>query len=318
MAKFYRKIRAPLESGAIHLAMALTPRLPRCGVLGLANLGGFLGYHFDRRGRRVGEANLDVVFGNTKTRAEKKRILKISFVTMARTLIDTFWFAHHPAKRLEKYVQIDESSEVFFEDKAHICITAHFGNWEIIGQMSGLKGRPLSSIATPVKNETVNKHFIRAREATGQKIIPRDGALRKLIKVLREGGKTAFLSDQNTAEAEGGIWIDCFGLSAQVTAAPAALSGRTKTEILIGFSRPLTRGRYRVYAAASFPPPEEVNAETVRTLTEQINAVTEAEIRKYPECWLWMYKRWKTKKPGEESAGYPFYSRPPKAASRKE
>ncbi len=309
MPKFYRKIRAPFERGGVHFAMALIPRLPRWGVLGLANLGGWLGFHFDRRGRQIGLANLDVVFGESKSPVEKKQILKTSFVTMSRTLLDTFWFAHKPAERLEKYVDIDESSQVFFEPKAHICITAHFGNWEIIGQMSGLKDRPLSSIATPIKNETVNKHFIRAREATGQRIIPREGALRKLIKVLREGGKTAFLSDQNTTEAEGGIWIDCFGLPAQVTAAPAALSGRTKAEILVGFCIPQPGGRYRVYAADNFPPPETVNEETVRELTEKINATTEREILQHPQCWLWMYKRWKKIKPGEESAGYPFYAK---------
>jgi len=292
MPKFYRKIRAPFERGGVHFAMALIPRLPRWGVLGLANLGGWLGFHFDRRGRQIGLANLDVVFGESKSPVEKKQILKTSFVTMSRTLLDTFWFAHKPAERLEKYVELDESSQVFFEPKAHICITAHFGNWEIIGQMSGLKDRPLSSIATPIKNETVNKHFIRAREATGQRIIPREGALRKLIKVLREGGKTAFLSDQNTTEAEGGIWIDCFGLPAQVTAAPAALSGRTKAEILVGFCIPQPGGRYWVYAADNFPPPETVN-----------------EILQHPQCWLWMYKRWKKIKPGEESAGYPFYAK---------
>ncbi len=314
MAKLHRQIRAPFERGAIHLAMALFPRLPRCSVLALAQVAGRMGYHLDRRGRRFGQANLDIAFGDTKSPAEKKQILKTSFITMTRTLIDTFWFAHKPAKRLDKYVDVDESAMVFFEPKAHICITAHFGNWEILGQMSGHMGRPLSSIATPVKNETVNKHFIRAREATGQKIIPREGALRKLIKVLREGGKTAFLADQNTSEAEGGIWIDCFGLPAQVTAAPAALSGRTQTEILMGFCMPQPGGRYRVYATEKFMPPETVNEETVRTLTQEINAATEREIRTHPQYWLWMYKRWKTKKPGEESAGYPFYSGSAKGA----
>lgn len=309
MSKRTRKLRRPFETGAVHLAMALIPRLPRCGVLALARTAGRLGYLFDNRSRRVGFANLDLVFGNTKTAAEKEKILKTSFVTMARTLLDTFWFAHNPAVRLEKYVEIGDSSRVFFQDKAQICITAHFGNWEIIGQMSGHKGLPLSSIATPVKNEAVNKHFIRAREATGQKIIPRAGALRKLIKVLREGGKTAFLADQNTTETEGGIWIDCFGLPAQVTAAPAALSGRTQAEILLGFCRPRQGGRYLLYVTDSFPPPETVNEETVRTLTEQINAATEQEVLRRPQYWLWMYKRWKKKKPGSEPAGYPFYSR---------
>ena len=208
MRKLRRKLRKPFERLTMHVVMSLIPRLPRCAVQCLAMIGGRMGYWLDSRSRRIGLANLDVAFGDSKTTREKKQILKISFVTMVRTLIDTFWFAHKPAERLEKYVEVDESSRVFFEDKAHICITAHFGNWEILGQMSGHMGRPLSSIATPVKNETANKHFIRAREATGQQIIPRAGALRKLLGILRKKGKVAFLADQNTRVADGGIWVD--------------------------------------------------------------------------------------------------------------
>jgi len=262
MAKLYRQIRAPFESGAVHFTMALIPRLSRRSVLGVANLGGFLGYHFDRRGRQIGLANLELVFGNTKTDTEKKNILKASFVTMTRTLIDTFWFSHKSAERMKKYIEIDGSMHAFFQPKAQICMTAHFGSWEILGQTTALEGFPIHSIATPVKNETVNKHFIRAREVTGQKIIPRSGALRKLIKVLREGGKTAFLADQNTSEEDGGIWIDCFGLPAQVTAAPALLSARTGAELLLGFSRPLSQGKYRVYVTNRFTPPSNVSEQT--------------------------------------------------------
>jgi KDO2-lipid IV(A) lauroyltransferase len=308
MAKLHRKIRTPFEAGAVHAALALIPRLPRRGVLLLAESGGRIGCLLDRRGRRVGLANLDAVFGESKTAAEKKKILRASFVTMARTILDTFWFARDSARRLERYTEIDESMQAFFQNKAQICMTAHFGNWEILGQTTALKGFPIHSIASPVKNKTVDKYFIRAREATGQKIIPRTGALRKLIKVLRQGGKTAFLADQNTKEEEGGIWIDCFGLPAPVTSAPAMLSARTGTEVLLGFGRPLPDGSYRVYVTERFAPPETVSEETIRTLTEQINAATEREILRHPEHWLWMYKRWKKKKPGREAAGYPFYT----------
>lgn len=306
---FKRQIRAPFERGAVHVAMAVIPRLSRRGVLLLAETGGRLGCRLDRRGRRIGLANLDAVFGRSKTPAEKKKILQASFVTMARTILDTFWFARDSARRLERYTEIDESMQAFFQNKAQICMTAHFGNWEILGQTTALRGFPIHSIATPVKNKTVDKYFIRAREATGQKIIPRAGALRKLLKVLRDGGKTAFLADQNTKEEDGGIWIDCFGLPAPVTSAPAMLSGRTQTEVLLGFGRPLPGGNYRVYVTDRFEPPETVSKETIRTLTEQINAATEQEILRHPENWLWMYKRWKKKKPGSETAGYPFYSR---------
>ncbi|QHI70812.1 lysophospholipid acyltransferase family protein [Tichowtungia aerotolerans] len=309
MSKRTRQLRHPFERAAIHLAMAVIPRLPRYGVLALAKIGGRAGYLFDSRSRRIGLANLDVAFGDTRTAEEKKQILKTSFVTMVRTLLDTFWFAHHSGKRLDKYVVLDDSSKVFFQDKAHICITAHFGNWEIIGQMSGHKQLPLHSIATPVKNELVNKHFIRAREATGQTIIPRKGALRKLLGILRKGGKTAFLADQNTSENNGGIWVDFFGLPATVTAAPALLSGRTGAEILMGFCSPLPGGYYRIYSTGTFDPPAETGEASIRRLTEQITQVTEKEIREHPEYWLWMYKRWKTHQPGDDPTKYPCYKK---------
>jgi Kdo2-lipid IVA lauroyltransferase/acyltransferase len=297
--------------------MAVIPRLPRCGVLALAALGGRAGYLFDTRGRRIGRANLDIAFGETRTAAEKKRILKTSFETMVRTLLDTFWFAHRSGVRLEKYVSLDETSRIFFQDQAHICITAHFGNWEIIGQMSGHKQLPLHSIARPVKNETVNKHFIRAREATGQIIIPRDGALRKLLSILRKGGKTAFLADQNTTEDEGGIWVDFFGLPATVTAAPALLSVRTGAGIPVGFCVPQPGGHYRAYIAAVFKAPQQTGPETVQRLTEEITRVIEEEIRKQPQYWLWMYKRWKDRKPGTDATGYPWYTNSRVPAARR-
>lgn len=313
--KLHRKIRAPFERAAIHFGMALLPHLPRRGVLAIAVIGGRLGYWFDTRGRRVGLANLDIAFGGKKTAAEKKKILKTSFVTMVLTLIDTFWFAYKPEERLEKYVNIDERSQVFFEDKAQVCITAHFGNWEIMGQLSGLKGKPLTSIGATIKNPTVDKYLIRARETTGQRIVPRTGALRKLLGTLRKNGKVSFLADQNTSENNGGIWVDFFGLPALVTAAPGLLASRTKTETLIAFCAPVPGGHYRIYTTQTLDPPPESNEKTIQQLMDAITVETEEEILRNPEHWLWMYKRWRTKKPGTEGAGYPWYCDPLRAGS---
>jgi lauroyl/myristoyl acyltransferase len=94
------------------------------------------------------------------------------------------------------------------------------------------------------------------------------------------------------------------------------LSGRTGTDILIGFCIPLPGGRYRIYATNTFNAPRDTDKETIQNLTEKITIATEEEIRKKPQYWLWMYKRWKTKKPGRETAGYPWYSSTPKAGSR--
>jgi lauroyl/myristoyl acyltransferase len=303
-----REARRPFEAAAFRFGLAVIPRLPRRAVLGLAWLGGNLGFLCGARSRRIGWANLDVAFGETKAPAEKRSLLRASCITMTRTFIDVIWFGTRSAERLPRYVELDPSAEPFLRPKNQICITAHFGNWEIIGQMTALHGFPLHSIAMPVKNPEVNRMLINRREITGQKIIPREGALRKLIRVLRAGGKTAFLVDQNTKEGEGGIWVDYFGLPVPVTSAPVALAAKTGSEILIGFCAPLRGGRYRVYLTETIRPPENSSDETTRELTQQILSAIECEVRNHPEHWLWMYKRWKKINRPDDSKRYPFYA----------
>ena len=307
MSKAYRENRRPIETAAFRAGLAVIPRLPRRAVLGLAWLGGSLGFLFDARGRRIGRANLAVAFGNTKTPVEKRAILRAAYITMTRTFLDVIWFGTCPEKRLTKYVELDDSMQQLFLEKNQICITAHFGNWEVVGQIMALHGFPLHSIAMPVKNPEVDRLLIARREVTGQKIIPREGALRKLLGVLRGGGKTAFLVDQNTKESEGGIWVDYFGLPVPVTPAPAALAAKTGSEIFIGFCAPLRGGRYRVYVTETIQPPENTDDKTTRLLTQQILSAIEREVSKHPEHWLWMYKRWKAIHPDDDRSRYPRY-----------
>lgn len=304
-----RKSRRPFETAAFRFGLAVIPRLPRRAILDMARFGGTLGLLFDARGRRIGRTNLNIAFGETKTAVEKRMILRSAYTTMVRTFLDVIWFGTDSENRLKKYVELDRSTEPFLCPKSQICITAHFGNWEIIGQMTALHGFPLQSIAMPVKNPEVDRLLIERREITGQKIIPREGALRKLLSVLRTGGKIAFLVDQNTKESEGGLWVNYFGLPVPVTSAPAALSAKTGSEMLIGFCAPLRGGHYRVYLTETIPPPADSSKETVQALTQQILAAIENEVRNHPEHWLWMYKRWKAVKPGDDRAHYPRYGK---------
>ena len=309
MAKLHRVIRQPVETAAFRAGLALIPLMPRRALLGLAWLGGTLGFLFDGRGKAVGRANLDLAFGDTKTPAEKSAILRAAYITMSRTFLDVIWFGKDPARRLPRYVEMDASMNQLFCHKNQICITAHFGNWEAVGQIMALQGFPFHSIAMPVKNPAVDRLFIERREITGQKIIPRDGALRKLLGVLRGNGKTAFLVDQNTPPNEGGIWADYFGLPVCVTPAPAALAAKTGSEIFIGFCAPQPGGRYRVYITETIAPPQTPGEEATQTLTQQILFAIEREVSRHPEHWLWMYKRWKAVKPDSDPARYPWYSR---------
>lgn len=308
-----RSLRRPLETGCFLLFMGIIPLLPRFAVIGLARMAGRLAMWLPLREKRIGLKNIDAVFGEKKTDAEKRAILRSSFATFSQTMIDVFWFSRNPEKRISKYVDIDGSLEdqSFFEKRPVICITAHMGNWEIIGQTCALKGVDIASIAATVKNKAVDRMLIQHRERTGQTIIPQNGALRTLIARFRKNGKAAFVLDQNTSEKEGGIVVDFLGLPMPVSPAPAALAYRTGTEIMLGFCLPEPGGRYRIYSTGSIMPPpfnKQTDADQIaRELTQQIQDMISDEIRKHPQFWLWSYKHWRRKAGHSYPDHYPQY-----------
>ena len=306
-----RALRRPFETAGFKLLQWLIPLLPRGAVVGLSRLAGRIACLLPLREKRIGMKNLDAVFSDSKTAQEKRRILATSFATFTLTMLDVFWFAKNPEKRIPKYVETDPSFEPFFEDKAKICITAHFGSWEIIPQTVALRGVDISAIAAPIKNKAVDCMIIQQREKTGQTIIPRKGALRVLIARLRKKGKVGFVLDQNTSEREGGIIVDFLGLPMSVSAAPAAMAYRTGTEILFGFCMPQPNGKYRLYSTGTLQPPPfdkaQNTAKEALKLTQKIQNHISTEIRAHPEYWLWSYRHWR-RTPGKTyPPDYPNY-----------
>lgn len=311
--KTRRAIRRPFETGGYILLKWTIPYLPRVALIGLARFIGKVAVKFPIRERKVGLKNLDAVFGDSKTDREKVEILATSFSTFAQTMLDIFWFTKNPEKRMARYVRFEDMplTESFFEDKAIICITAHLGSWEIIGQAAAGRGADLASIAATLKNKTVDRILIEQREQTGQTIIPRKGALKSLISRLRKKGKAAFVLDQNTAESEGGIVVDFLGLPMPVSPAPAALAYRTGTEIMFGFCIPQSNGEYRIVIPEHIiPPPFDKAADMdaiVLDLTSRIQDIISRFILEHPEFWLWSYKHWQ-RKPGKTyPTNYPDY-----------
>ncbi len=306
-----RALRRPFETAGFKLLQGFIPLLPRGAVVGLARVAGRVAWLLPLREKRIGVKNLDAVFGDTKTASEKRAILTTSFATFCLTMLDVFWFLKNPEKRIPRHIEFDPSVEPLFQDKALICITAHFGNWEEISQALALQGIYLASIAATVKNKTVNRILIEQREKTGQTIIPQKGAMRTLVARLRKRGKLGFVLDQNTSERDGGILIDFLGLPTPVSPAPAALAYRTGTEILFLFCIPQPKGKYRIYSPGTLQPPvynKEPDAKAVaRELTQQILDRVSDEIRKHPEYWLWSYRHWR-RTPGKTyPPDYPNY-----------
>ncbi len=315
-----KRVRKACEAVLVRLGLILIPCLPRRAVLGFARALGSAAFLLPLSLKRIGRANLDIAFGDTRSADEKKRILRQSYQTFAQVMLDICWFARNASERIPRHVHFDpELEKRLFQKKAHICVTAHMGNWEFLGHAVSLRGYPLNSVAAPLVNPAVDVLFNRIRQVSGQRIIPRQGALRSMIRILREEGKVGLLLDQNTRLSEGGIYIDFFGLPALMTDAAAALAIRTHTDILFGFCIPQPDGTYVVRTAPGITPPAPDAHHPkgqARRLTEEIAAVTERQIRENPGAWLWMYKRWKYIPTDREPSEYPFYARRPMTDTR--
>jgi KDO2-lipid IV(A) lauroyltransferase len=308
-----RSLRRPFETGGFLLLKTVVPVMPRGMVAALSRLAGHMAMLLPLREKKTGLKNMDAVFGPDMNAADKRAILRSSFSTFCQTMLDVFWFSKNPEERILKYVAFEEGpfKDALFEDKPAICITAHMGSWEIMGQTCALMGIRIASIAATVKNPVVDRILIEQRERTGQIIIPQKGALKSLIAWFRKNGKAAFVLDQNTSESEGGIVVDFLGFPMPVSSAPAALAYRTGTEITFGFCLPEPNGRYRIRITQTItPPPFDKNLdanEVARTLTQQIQDVLSDEIRKHPHFWLWSYKHWRRVPGRTYPDNYPRY-----------
>ena len=320
MSWFDEARRAPrrlLERAATRAALWAIPRLSRRGVLALARRLAGVARHLARRERRVALANLDFAYGGALTPERRDAILRGSFENAARTILDVVWFSRDNAARIRQWVRLSpELTARLTERRAQIVVTAHLGNWEALGQALTAAGAPLLSVAAPLANPAVDRLFLRQRELTGQIVIPRAGAVARMLRHLQAGGKVGMLLDQNTIPAHGGVFVRFFGWPAPISTAAAVLALRAQAEICFIYCLPEDDGGYRGVLSAVIPPSEfgrDRSPEAVRRLTQRISDLTEAAVRRHPELWLWTYKRWRLVEPGWPLCRYPFYAHVPTA-----
>jgi KDO2-lipid IV(A) lauroyltransferase len=306
--KLRRRIRQVGETLLIGFGLVTIPFLPRGVVLSLARWAGRCGYRFAASMRRIARANLDLAFGDTVGDDAKDAIARQSFQTMALTMLDIFWFYRFTGRRLAKWVTLDTSFNACFAPGPIVAVTAHFGNWEAMGQACAFRGRRPVSVAAPLANRLADAVLDRSRRATGQVTVAQQGAVKELMKALKDGQLVALLLDQNTRPRDGGIFVPFFGRAVPVSRMPAALSLRTGAGLLLTFCVPDSDGGYRAYARGPFAAEQAGGSE--EAITGFIMAAMEEEIRANPGCWLWMYRRWKFMPEGEDAGRYPFYSCP--------
>jgi KDO2-lipid IV(A) lauroyltransferase len=186
---------------------------------------------------------------------------------------------------------LDNLRDALAGGRGAIVATAHGGNWEVTGIVAAREGIPLIALARTLDDPALDARLIALRTRTGQRVIPKQNALRPTIRALRDGHAVALLTDQNTLRREA-VFVPYFGKLAATTPAAAHLHLRTGAPILNAFSFP-EDGRYRVVLEPPMEIPTVAEDEAVLAITAAVTAKTESYVRSQPEAWLWMHDRWR-------------------------
>ncbi len=300
-------------------AFKLLRATPRALLRVEARLAGTLLYLWPAAGR-ITRANLAAAFPD-KSAAEVGRIARASMFNLIYNILEFLWMCGN-TKRIELCCTIPEPLRTFLADQVKegrriIFVNPHLGSWEDSGLMAPhYSGVKMVAIAKPVRNPYLDNFYNRLgrEQESGLKIVYSKGAMRACLKALKDGYGVGTLIDQNTRVRDGGTFVDFFGLPVPSSTAPAVLmdyciKNSIPAIIIYGTSVRLENGVVTAHAALLSKPYEEY-ASPAEVLQELMH-ISEEFIRKFPEQYLWFYKRFQyIPQDADEAlkAKYPFYA----------
>jgi KDO2-lipid IV(A) lauroyltransferase len=270
-------------------------RLTPASVVG--RIGGWMGlavYAFDWAHRRVANRNVAAAFP-ARSPEERRRIVRGAFAHFGRLLLALLKFSTLSPEAMLARVEFEGEERVRSAQargKGVLFVTGHFGFWELQAMVHALKLQPMAVLARPLDNQALNRLLEEVRTRTGNTVIYRQGALRRAMRMLHGGHGVGILIDQHILSRDA-VQVDFFNRPAATTSAVAALALRTGAPVVPLFALPLGGGRYRmVYEHPVEPPPASPTA--VRDFTQRCTDVLEMYVRRHPELWLWMHRRWRS------------------------
>ncbi|HEX6731256.1 MAG TPA: lysophospholipid acyltransferase family protein [Pyrinomonadaceae bacterium] len=298
------KIRTLLEYGAAKSIFAVIGSLPANQAISLGTVLGRIGYLLAGNLRRTAETNLKLAFPEM-TAERRFEIIRGCFESLGREL-GLFSKFSRSSKPLVLSVLEPQGLENLKNYKKNgrgrIFFTAHFGAWELTSYAVGLLEEPFSFLVRKIDNDMIERMVDRRRTSGGNQTLDKQSAARTMLRILRSGGSVGLLPDLNTLDDEA-IFVDFFGVPAATNYLMAKIALRTQSPIIPVFA---PWDAHRKKFLLQIQPAIQVEltgdeAEDVKRVTQKFTNVIEEQIRRYPEQWLWVHKRWKTRPPGHPS-----------------
>jgi Kdo2-lipid IVA lauroyltransferase/acyltransferase len=287
-------LRHRIEYGAVSGVVQLARLLPMPVVLGAGTLLGTAFYLFDGAHRRLAISNLQAAFP-WRSHEDCAVIARGMFAHFGRLLTVLLKFSTMNPKQMLARVEFEGEDRVraaHAEGRGVLLFTGHFGFWEINALVHALEIKPMSVLARPLDNPLLHHLLESVRRRTGNSVIYRRGAIRRVLRALADNQAVAILIDQHIQSADA-VVVDFFNRPAATTSALAALALRTGAPVVPVFALPQPGGRFRMVYEHAVAPPRSDDPDAIRAFTQRCTDVLEMYVRRYPDLWLWMHRRWR-------------------------
>ncbi len=293
MASLIKRLRNAAAYHAVRAFIGLMNVLPRRTALSASGWMGGLAYLFARHSRRLALSNLSLVYGGEMSCRQIRQLGRSVFRELGRNVVDV---ARLPGVTAENVDDLVRTEGLSYLESAHgegqgvVAVSAHLGNFELMGTFLALKGFTVTVVAAPLYDPRLDALLLKNRERGGLNVIGRERAAPAILRALRKGHVVGLLADQDTRGA--GIAVPFFGRPARTPTGPAVLADRAGAPIVPMAIHRLADDTHLLTVRPPIRPAGRA-PEDVETTTSAYTAELERFIRQAPAQWVWMHDRWK-------------------------
>ncbi len=291
-----RRIKNYFEFLLVKIISAIVRTLPHQFALCLGRLLGVIIFYMIPIRKKVAMNNILYAFPE-KNKKERKNIIRRCYINFALNMIEFIRLS-----KLSKdfyssyitYVNVELLQKAYEQKKGALCMSGHFGNWELLGAAIHAQGYDLSGIARRQRNHLVDRLINENRRAAGLGVIELGMAIRGVFRALQRNQFIAILADQDARRK--GIFVDFLGHPSSTATGPAVLALKFGCPIIFACCVRGKKGRHTIFFEwIDYSDLDGVTDENIRILTQRHAQTLEKYVRTYPDHWFWMHRRWKTK-----------------------
>lgn len=295
-------MRQRLEFALVWLLVKLLGILPRFAARAIGASIGWFAFLALGRLRQVGLTNLALAFPAMPA-ADRTRILRTMYRNLGWQLAEFCQMPHYSlaqANRFVRYQGLEHYLEALQRGQGVLVLTGHLGAWELSSFYHSLAGYPMSMVIRRLDNPLVDRFVNHIRCLHGNRVLHKNDFARGLIAAMRHGETVGVLMDTNMTPPQG-VFVDFFGHLACTASGVARVALRTGAAVVPGFM--VWEPRENRYVLHFLPALQLVSTgddeRDALDNTQRFTTALENVIRRYPEQWLWVHRRWKTQPAGE-------------------